>query len=58
MTTTRKKLALAAETIRTLTADQLVGVNGGGFTATVNKPTNLSCICGSMLADCNPPPAK
>lgn len=61
--TTKKKLALSTETLRTLSSDDLVGVAGG-----IGDITN-SCLCGSgvcsIVGNCHittpspppPPPA-
>jgi hypothetical protein len=49
----KKKLALKTETVRALTRDELVGIQGAGFTDVSGSCSCESCIC-SYWGNCGP----
>jgi hypothetical protein len=49
----KKRLALTTETLRSLSAEQLVEVGGAGFTDISGSCSCNSCIC-SYLSNCGP----
>lgn len=49
----KKKLALKVETLRALSRDEMVGVQGAGFTDISGSCSCNSCIC-SFGGNCGP----
>jgi len=50
--TSKKKLSLSTETLRTLSGDELVGVQGAGIGNITNSRFCGSAVC-SIAGDCN-----
>jgi hypothetical protein len=50
----KKKLALKTETVRSLTRDELLAIQGAGFTDISGSCSCNSCIC-SHWGNCGPP---
>jgi len=50
----KKRLALRAETLRALTRDEMIGIQGAGFTDVSGSCSCNSCIC-SHWGNCGPP---
>lgn len=54
MTGRKTKLALRGETLRTLSRDELLAIQGGGWTDISGSCSCNSCIC-SYGGNCGPP---